>query len=227
MTRIFNIFTSFLDAAFNFIYPPFCIVCESRQQSGAVLVCEVCWEKLPRLEPQVGDAAISGVSRSLSVWEYGDGMQRIIHEFKFFGKKSLGPFLALEMAGHAKKDRDFSHADLIVPVPLHPTKLRERGFNQSVILSEHVARILHIPVQPNVLIRKRYTKPQSTLNSIQREKNMRNAFDVQNVQLIKYKSIILVDDVMTTGSTVKACAECLLGGGAHCILTLTAAKTVK
>jgi ComF family protein len=159
------------------------------------------------------------------VWEFNDAVQAIIHELKYQGKKALAQPLGEEMAKAAAQDAEYAAAGTILPVPLHKTKFRERGYNQSLLLSAVVSEILNIPVETEVLKRVRYTKSQSRLNSAERDKNMQGAFQVVKPDLIQNNVTIVVDDVLTTGSTLRACARVLMEAGAAKVLALTAAKT--
>ncbi len=224
----------YIDAVLNFIYPPACVVCESQPDPEKKLICENCWQKLPRLQPEdelsthpiaMNENATS-VLLALGVWEFSGKMQTVIHEMKFHGKKSLSRWLGDEMAQAASRHPQFACADALIPVPLHKIKFRERGYNQSLLLAQCVSKQLHIPILDRVLRRVRYTKSQATLNAIEREKNMQGAFGVFSKHLIHDKRIIVVDDVFTTGATLKACARTLLNSGAAAVLSLTAAKTL-
>ena len=118
------------------------------------------------------------------------------------------------------------HADLIVPVPLHPKRLRWRGFNQSLLLARQVSRLYEVPVDAFVLCRDRETAPQTQLTEDERRKNVRGAFAVRPVKSLKGKSLLLVDDVYTSGATVNECSRVLIRGGAKEVYVLTLARTV-
>ncbi len=112
----------------------------------------------------------------------------------------------------------------IIPVPLHPSRLREREFNQSAILASVIGDKLGIPVLTDILLRERYTRPQVELDMKERKKNVVGAFSAQNEELIIDKEIILVDDVYTTGSTVNECAKALKKNGAKKVCVVTIAR---
>ena len=116
--------------------------------------------------------------------------------------------------------------DLIVPVPLHPRRLRWRGFNQSLLLAKQVSRRYEVPMDPFVLYRKRETAPQTQLAEGERRKNVRGAFATRPERSLKRKSLLLVDDVYTSGATVNECSRVLLHGGAKEVYVLTLARTV-
>ena len=116
--------------------------------------------------------------------------------------------------------------DVIIPVPLHRKRLRWRGFNQSVVLAHEIGRLWRIPVDAFALARSRETPPQTQLHEDERRRNMRRAFSVNPRCSLKDKSILLIDDVYTSGATVDECSRALLRGGAREVAVLTLARTV-
>jgi len=149
------------DAVLNFIYPPYCIICKTRLEPGLTLICKTCWQSLPRINNTENqkrsqanlDFAESQITKFLAVWEFNDAAQQVIHEIKFFGKKSFAKFVGREMADLMTHDKDDLETDMIIPVPLHKTKLRERGFNQSLLLSQAISKLTNIPVNQKILNR--------------------------------------------------------------------------
>jgi ComF family protein len=116
--------------------------------------------------------------------------------------------------------------DIIIPVPLHPTRLRGREFNQSLLLADQLGRHMARPVSATNLVRVSATDPQTTLTRHARLKNLRKAFDVHRPQDLKEKRILLVDDVFTTGTTLNECAKALRQAGSGPVFALTLARTV-
>lgn len=209
----------------DFIYPPFCSVCASRLQGAEELVCEACWRDMPRIPGHLYENTFSGIERWWSVWEYSDVFQQLVHEMKFFRKKSLAHKMAEEMWRVLSSDPVMSHADLLIPVPLHRVRLRERGFNQSMLLAQGISEKSGIRVDEN-LRRIRMTQPQSKLGSEARQRNVEGAFAVPGHRRLRNKNVILVDDVTTTGSTLSACASVLRQAGAARVFAVTAGKTL-
>ena len=117
-------------------------------------------------------------------------------------------------------------ADLIVPLPLHPTRLRTREFNQSLMLADYSARHLTRPVSARNLVRRVATDPQSTLSRQARMRNLRNGFADRNPHEIIHQRVLLIDDVFTTGTTVNECAKAFKKAGAASVTVLTPARTV-
>jgi ComF family protein len=148
----------------------------------------------------------------------------VVHKFKYGRKVSLGKPLGRLMARGCEEFLSALRADLIVPVPLHPKRLRWRGFNQSVLLARQVSRAYATPMDLFVLARCRETPPQTQLSEEERRKNMRGAFAVNARTSIKEKTILLVDDVYTSGATVNECSRALRRAGAKGVYVLTLAR---
>jgi len=148
-----------------------------------------------------------------------------IHEFKYMQKsylaRSFGPLLASFASTHFGAQDNL----LVMPVPLHPRRLRERGFNQSLLLARHVSSGLHAQLDFLSLRRVRYTRPQTELSKDERRKNVKMAFAVSDKKAVKGRNVLLVDDVATTGNTLNECARVLKKSGAEKVLCVTLART--
>jgi ComF family protein len=153
-------------------------------------------------------------------------VQELIHRLKYGKKTHIFRPLALLTSRHLTPFIAESGAELIIPVPLHRKRLRERGFNQSVLLAGVLAKSWHLPMSRNNLRRIRWTEPQISLSVADRTKNVRGAFAVKDPTQIKGKRILLVDDVYTTGSTVTECAKVLKNAGAKEVYVATVARAV-
>jgi len=115
--------------------------------------------------------------------------------------------------------------DCVLPVPLHLYRLIQRGYNQSEMLAKYVGKYANLPLYKNVLVRNRFTKSQSNFNARGRVGNIKGAFSVKDVECIKGKNILLIDDVYTTGATVEECAKILKRAGAKKVYVATGART--
>jgi ComF family protein len=146
----------------------------------------------------------------------------VIHELKYNGRRELAEPLA-ELTAKAWGDGLFP-VDCMVPVPLHPRRLRERGYNQAALISKRLAVDIGLPVLPGVLVRSRMTESQTRLNAFDRRQNVDGAFDVPGAEC-DGRSVLLVDDVCTTGSTLQACADALRLAGAVGVYALTVARS--
>ena len=186
-------------------------------------MCEECWANL-RLSPPLVDRlrADQGVDWACAVDRYEGRMKEIIHALKYERRRSISaPLGELMRVTGARLLKD---ADLVVPVPLHPRREFERGFNQA----DDLARQLGLPVVP-LLTRVVFTQSQIELPKEQRHENVKNAFafrpDPRSL-IADPRIVVLVDDVSTTGSTLDACARVLKGAGVREVRAITAARVV-
>lgn len=162
----------------------------------------------------------------MSLGTFDDHYQNLIHRFKYDKKTPLGKRLARRLGEAVAREREFAGCDLIVPVPLHRARCRERGFNQSEVLAEGISQKTNLPLEKGVLKRKKNTKDQTYLNAQQRAENVRDAFSITQPEIVENKKVILVDDVTTTGATLNECARMLQDSGAKSIFAATLAVVV-
>jgi len=153
-------------------------------------------------------------------------LRGVVQRFKYGRKVSLGKPLGQVMARSCSGFFLECPLDVIVPVPLHPKRLRWRGFNQAVVLGREVGRSWRVPMDPFVLFRSRETPPQTQLSEEDRKKNVRGAFFVNPGRSVEGKALLLVDDVYTSGATVNECSRTLVRAGAKEVFVLTLARTV-
>jgi ComF family protein len=169
-------------------------------------------------------------ARSWACYSTDDGedhpLRSVIQRFKYGRKVSLGKPLARLMAENCADLVAPASIDVIIPVPLHRKRLRWRGFNQSVVLAQEIGRQWRLPVDAFALLRSRETPPQTQLHEDERRRNMRRAFSTDPRRPVEDKSILLIDDVYTSGATVDECSRALLRGGAREVSVLTLARTV-
>ena len=233
----------FFTALLDLLLPSFCLACERPLgPAPELLFCPDCQEKLHFVESPLcpccgrvyltapgGDhhcgpclAAKKHFTRARAIFLYEEPLKEVIHRFKYQGKTACLPGLA-SFAKKLPHLAEVEGADWIVPVPLHPSRLRERGFNQALLLARAFfpkdPRII-----PSLLIRSRPTEPQANFNGAARRTNLKNAFAVVAPQLLAGKKILLVDDVFTTGTTVNECARVLKKAGAAEVVVLTLAR---
>ena len=177
-------------------------------------LCGVCLEKRPWF------------SQARAVFSYEGVILNAIHQFKYKRDIASGEMMACFMADFSFPDIDFSEYSLIVPVPLHIKRLRERGFNQSLILARHLGEKKDIPVNFSLLRRHKFTATQTGSNKTERKQNIKGAFEVSDSKIIASKNILLVDDVYTTGATVDECSKTLIKAGAQKVSVLTLARVL-
>lgn len=202
-------------AGFRNISPPLCTVC-GRPFAGELdenHLCEDCLRKRP-LYKAAG-----------APYVYDGPLMTAIHLFKYGGKSYLADSLGPLLLKFAKNWLPKTDGFLTVPVPLHKKRLRERGFNQSLLLAKHVSTTLHMQLDFLSLRRVRYTLPQTGLGKEERRKNVKGAFMLENPEVFKKKGVVLVDDVATTGNTLNECSRVLKKAGCKDIFCLVLART--
>lgn len=162
-------------------------------------------------------------TRSFSPLLYSGAVTNLIRNFKYNNKRylsvTLGNFL---VESYVLNDLS---CNLVLPVPLHQKRQKSRGFNQAELLANQLNEKLNLPVYNNVLVRVKNTKSQTNLNKQQRQQNVEQAFSVQDTKLVNGKTVLLVDDVFTTGATLNECAKVLFKHGAKKVYCLTIAHT--
>ena len=233
--------------ALDTIFPPLCMACRARLSEPHSL-CAACWSAISFIEGAAcarcgmpfevdpGGETICGpchakphdFERAVALFRYDEASKPLILSFKHGDRLDQAPAFArwLERSGQPLLDR----ADLIVPVPLHRSRLWRRRYNQAAVLSQGVARLCARPHDPLVLERKRPTQSQGEMPSAKaRRRNVLGAFRVRpgKDERVKGRSILLVDDVFTTGATLDACARALKRAGAERVDALTLARVVK
>lgn len=195
------------------IHLPYCLRCGHPAGDGFSENCSEC-KKLKQFY----------FSKARGVTKYSGVIRQAIHFWKYSFKEDLKFPLTRMMEQFILTGHDFDSVDMVIPVPLHPIKLREREFNQAEYLAEPVSALLKIPLITEVLYRTRYTRPQMELSAEQRLENVKGLFAVRNSQTVQNKKILLVDDVMTTGATVNACSKVLREAGCADVNVLVLAR---
>lgn len=232
---------------FQFFLPPQCPCCEEFLEEGQQGFCSNCLSEVHWINPPF--CSICGIpfpskevenhpcgacmtqrkyftmARALGTYE--GSLQKAIHHWKYEGRKSLTPFFAEWMAEGVKRYWTLDTLDLLIPVPLHSQRLRERGFNQALLLVKALSHRTGIPYRRAILKKKKPTIPQVNLSGAEREKGLRGAFHVTAEKEWIGKSILLVDDVYTTGATVNECSKMLSKGGAKRVNVLTLAHALR
>lgn len=137
-------------------------------------------------------------------------LQHLLHRLKYEGKQEIGTYLGTQLGYDLQQVGWNSGIDAIIPVPLHPKKEALRGFNQAVVIANGMATVLKVPVWNDSVRRTRFTETQTKKTREERMENMKDAFEVINTEKIAGKHILLIDDVLTTGATLEACALSLL-----------------
>jgi len=210
----------------------FCPACSVQIKFIAGGICHICGTTYPDSPSEghlCGDCLENKTyfSYARAVFSYEKFILNAIHRFKYKRDISIGEMLASFMAGFSFPDIDFTNYSLIIPVPLHIKRLRERGFNQSLVLARAVEHKRQIPVNFSVLKRHKFTLTQTGANRDERKENIKGAFEVTDKKKIAGKNIILIDDVYTTGATINECAKTLIKAGAQKVAVLTLARVLR
>ncbi len=162
-------------------------------------------------------------TRAWSLYAYEGPLRDAICLYKYRGKVSLRDALVQLMV---VRWPDVEPVDVLVPVPLHPARLRERQFNQVLLLADGLGRRVGAPVWPDILVRSRETRPQAELTRRQRRLGLRRCFTVRQPEIMAGKRVLLIDDVFTTGTTVNECAKALRKAGSGDVYVVTLARTL-
>ncbi len=162
-------------------------------------------------------------TQAWSLYAYDGALGEAIRLFKYRGKVALCTALGALMQAAWREIQDL---DVVMPVPLHPARLRAREFNQALLLAEQVCRSLQVPLSYNNLTRLRATQPQTELSQAARRRNLRRSFALRQPTEVTDKRILLVDDVFTTGTTVNECAKTLRKAGSGDVYVVTLARTL-
>lgn len=199
----------------NFITKPYCAKCGhpfDEAPSSKKMLCGTCLSKKQ-----------TPFRLSRSAIRYDDASKNMILAFKFMDKTENAPVFAkwLKLAGADIFDEG---VDLIIPIPLHFTRLIKRRYNQAALIATELGKLTHIKVDCTSVVRHKRTKPQVQFSGHARISNVKGAFSVKHPEKLKGKRIVLIDDVMTTGSTLKECALAMKKAGAKSVDTLTIAR---
>jgi len=209
-----------LYAFFTLIYPQTCCACRGVLVSGERHLCGFCRVAMPRTgfcqhldNPLVrrfwGRVQIE-TGTALYFFQKGGRVQQAIHQFKYRGNLKLGLYLGHLLGLSVKKSPHYRDLHLMIPVPLHPAKARARGFNQSEVICRGLAEALQIPSRPDLLVRLEETGTQTKKDRFHRWENVSEVFQVTDETQLVNQHVLLVDDVVTTGATLEACAQRLL-----------------
>ena len=231
-----NILNKLLQNIIDLIFPSNCFGCGIE----GVWLCKDCIEKIPILNKNncfwcnnkdnnicFSCQQESKLSALFVITAYQNPLfQDMLHNLKYNFASSIGDTFKLLLIKYFEQNKiDIINKDsVIVPIPLHRKRLAERGFNQSELIGNHIAEILQLKINPKLLIRKKNTKSQMTLNRADRILNMQKSFVCPDPTQIKGKDIILIDDVLTTGTTIRDAAQALRASGCRSVSAIVLAK---
>ncbi|MDD2840095.1 MAG: ComF family protein [Rickettsiales bacterium] len=242
---MFKFFTKFI----NLIFPPKCLLCGKIVEEYNTL-CHDCWHNIQfiqkpfcnkcstPLQLRISDNDLCGnclknpplYTKSRSAIAYNEETAKIIFKFKFYDKPHIKKFMAKTMI---KASQDIlNNIDILIPIPLHKKRLIFRKYNQALLLANEIGKLSNKKVIYNFLLKKKHTTPQAKLKEVERAKNLKDKFCInskylKNIRNYKNLNFAIIDDVMTTGSTINECVKILNKVGIKNVYAITFAKTVR
>ncbi len=207
----------------NLLFPELCNGCGKLLYHGEKDICTKCLYDLPFTDfhlhednlvaKQLWGRLQINAAMAMLYFKKGTKVQNLIHGLKYAGKTDIGLSLGKLLANRLYKSDFYADIDIVIPVPLHQKKLRQRGYNQSEYIAKGLAEELGISVSTKHLLRNKSTESQTKKARYTRYENMQDVFNVKNMDDLLGKHILLVDDVITTGATLEACGNVLLNCG--------------
>jgi ComF family protein len=236
MVTVLPQFTEFKGAALDFLFPRFCVGCDKEGE----FICKSCRTTLAQIEspvcpkcgkPQTNESLCSGcvdwkadIDGIRSVFRFEGVIRKAIHEFKYKNLRAITTDLAQLLNVYLVNNP--IPCEILIPVPLHHRRLRERGYNQSALLAKELGKFTGLPVNEHTLIRTGYNLPQAKTGNVEeRKQNVLGVFACLGEEL-RAKKVLLIDDVATSGATLNACALALKTAGAMSVWGLTLAREI-
>lgn len=218
-------------AILDFFLPRICPACKCRLSPDEEVICDSCFANIKLtsrdflqseyLRKFADERIISGFTAPF-IFENEKELQKLIHQLKYNDRFRVGFYLGKKISGMIKEELQSWNADYIIPIPLHGTKKASRGYNQALYIAKGISHELNIRVLTKGIRRVSNTQSQTKLNLEERRQNMESAFRI-NTDKVSGRKIILLDDVITTGSTIRSCAKELLNKGATKVYALSVA----
>ncbi|WP_422355410.1 ComF family protein [Roseivirga pacifica] len=201
----------------SLFFPAICVGCDSPLPKGTQHICPSCQYNLPKTNNHKAEIAafrekFDGIVSVAHVLVYCNFhkkglVQKLLHELKYNNCPELGEMLGRWYAHELLLNGFAEEFDLVVPVPLHPSRLKQRGYNQSMAVSRGVAAVFKLPIAEECLIRTKKSSSMTKMNKVERILNMQQSYRMMMPERLKGQRVLLIDDVLTTGSTLIACAE--------------------
>jgi len=216
-----NSVAQYFTDVFDLLYPHVCAACSQKLLNGEEVLCFSCEATLPQTghwndkqnamaQRFWGRVELRGAAAFLH-FQKGENVQHLLHQLKYRGRKDVGLYLGTIFGQLLKENESIiQEVDLILPVPLHWKKLKQRGYNQCDPFAEGLSRLLNIPWHANAIERRHENISQTKISRFDRYGNVEGIFAVVQPELLKGKHLLLVDDVVTTGATAEACLTAIL-----------------
>ncbi len=208
------------DSILNLFYPELCLACGNSLVSGEEAICLHCENTLPRtrfhddrnnIVSQLFWGRVEIYTATSFLFFRRKGIvQQLMHQFKYKGEQNIGAYLAKLFGQELSQVSHYSTIDCILPIPLHPNKEKKRGYNQAAIIARGLADELGAPARTDLLLRADETSTQTKKSRYDRWENVSSAFKINPDKSFPYQHVLLVDDVITTGATIEACAQRIL-----------------
>jgi ComF family protein len=221
-----------INGFFDFFIPRYCPSCKKKLELEENCICDECLSSIERADSSrlnseyqrkfASTEIISGFT-SLFVFEKDEALQLLIHSIKYNKRFLNAKYLGKLIGENLRQEIMNWNIDIIIPVPLHSLRKTDRGFNQSKYIALGIGNKLDIKLKSNLLKRNRDTESQTKLTQKEREINISGAFKAKHNKIIENKTFLLVDDIITTGATIRECGKVLLEGGAAKVYACSAA----
>ncbi len=232
-----NIVTEHIGDFASLFFPNLCASCGCAMNKGEEVICSFCQYYLPKTNFHLeknntiekhfwGRVEIYRAS-SYCYFQKGSRIQHLIHELKYKRKLEVGVKLGKMYGAELNECKDYDSVDVILPVPLHKSKEMQRGFNQADLICEGLSDAMGKPWKKNILIRTKKTETQTHKTRFERWQNVGSVFDITDPKSLEGKHVLLTDDVITTGSTLEACANSILAITGTVVSIATIACAVK
>ena len=219
--------TDIIEFILNIIYPPRCILCQEIIPIKNNYICKKCsyedylikGNRCEKCSRQIVNTSKKlckdcenqnhSYEKGFALFEYKGKIKGALYRLKYAREKEVGKALGNLIVKYYKNEIKNSKIDLIIPVPIHPSKIRKRGYNQAQVIAKQISKDFKIPLRNDILIRIRNTRPQSKLSKKQRANNLVGAFSLNKPIDKSVKNILIIDDIYTTGSTIENCSKIL------------------
>ena len=232
-----NVLIEHLHDFFSLFYPNLCTSCGQGLRKGEEVICTYCQHYLPKTNFHLernntiekhfwGRAEIYRAS-SQFYFQKGSRIQHLIHQLKYKGKTEIGLRLGAMYGNELRESSDYNDIDVILPVPLHKSKEMQRGYNQVDLFCDGLSHSMQVPWMKNILYRTRATETQTHKTRFERWQNVGTVFQITNTSKLEGKQVLLADDVITTGSTLEACANTILAIAGTSVSIATIACAMK
>ena len=208
---------AFVNDLISLVFPELCSVCGNSLMNNEQAICCLCECRMPKtnyhlhtgnaLEKMFYGRVHINFAGAIYVFNKGGLIQNVVHNIKYKGQKKVAYFFGLSYGRILVGNAALADVDIVIPVPLHPKKMRKRGYNQSEYFAKGLAKSMNVKMANDILLRETTASSQTNKSRFERWKNVEDAFLLNQANSIKGKHVLLVDDVVTTGSTIEACAN--------------------